>query len=128
MDLETLLKEIERNAKYGEIRLMSVKRNMVIVKNGVISGIETSEEKGFAVRVLDKNFSFYSTSNLDGANLKKVVERAIRSSKSLEKREVKLSEEKIEKDDWKVDETIKLDDFPLEEKISHLMDIDKALV
>ncbi|MEM0354842.1 MAG: DNA gyrase modulator, partial [Thermoplasmata archaeon] len=75
MDLETLLKEIERNAKYGEIRLMSVKRNMVIVKNGVISGIETSEEKGFAVRVLDKNFSFYSTSNLDGANLKKVVER-----------------------------------------------------
>ena len=128
MDLETLLKEIERNAKYGEIRLMSVKRNMVIVKNGVISGIETSEEKGFAVRVLDKNFSFYSTSNLDGANLKKVVERAIRSSKSFEKSEVKLSEEKIEKDDWKVDETIKLDDFPLEEKISHLMDIDKALV
>ncbi len=128
MEMERLLDEIEKNAKFGEIRLMSVKRNLVIVKNGVISGIETSEETGFAVRVLDRNFSFFSTSNIEWSNLKKLVERAIKSAKSLEKREIKLSQEDTVKDDWGVEENLKIEDFPLEEKISYLMDIDKALV
>lgn len=127
MDFENILKDIEKHARYGEIRVMSVKRNMVILKNGVISGIETTEEKGFAVRVLDKNFSFYSTSNMDEQNIKKSVERALRTARSLDRREVNLSDEEVIKDSWGVDEILKIDDFPLEEKLSQMMDVDKAL-
>jgi TldD protein len=127
MDYESLLSEIEKQARYGEIRVMRVRRNMVILKNGVISGIETTDETGFAVRVLDRNFSFFSTSNLEPSNLKKTVERAIRMAKTLDKREVKLSQEEEVKDRWGVDEVNKIEDFPLEEKVSHMMDVDRSL-
>ncbi|MCI4434495.1 MAG: TldD/PmbA family protein [Euryarchaeota archaeon] len=127
MDIERFLMDIEKHARYGEIRIMRLKRNMLIIKNGVISGIESTDETGFAVRVLDRNFSFFSTSNLDESNLKKTVDRAIKTAKSLDKREIKLSEEDIIKDSWDVSETQKIDDFPLEEKVSHLIDIDKNL-
>lgn len=128
MDAERYLKMIEKNVKYGEIRLMNLKVTSFVMKNGILSGIEKTEEQGIAIRVLDKNFSFVSTSKIDDDNIKKAIEKALKYAKSGEKKDIKLSEEEIIKDSWSVPQIKNIDDFSVEEKVSILNNIENTLV
>ncbi|MGC8585225.1 MAG: TldD/PmbA family protein [Thermoplasmata archaeon] len=128
MDIEKYLSNLEKESRYGEIRIMKTKINSLTYKNGTLVGIETSDVEGIAIRVLNNNFSFVTTNSIHESDIKRAVERAIRISKMKEKRNVLLSHEKSVKDDYRVDEKKKIEDFQLEEKISLLSDIDKKLM
>ncbi len=128
MDVDKYLKLLEKNVRYGEVRLMIIKVTSFVMKNGMLSGIDRTEENGLAVRALANNFSFVSTSKMDDENIKKTVEKAIKFAKAGDKRDIKLSEEEIIKDSWSVQEKKKIDDKPFEEKVSILNNVDKILV
>ena len=127
MDIEKYISILEKESKYAEIRLMKIKTNSITYKNGIIVGIESSEVEGLAMRVLNNNFAFVSTNSFQESDIKRSIERVIKISKMKEKRNVLLSNEKAIKDSYIVEEKRKIEDFPLEEKISILSDIDKSL-
>jgi len=112
------------DAKYAEIRYMKIKSNQVVVKNGTVSAVESSEEGGFAVRVINGGVGFVSTNSVD-----KVAEAAQLAEKLSKKRDGKFpfSQEKSYEDFWEVKEKRKIENFGTEEKIEFLMDIDKSL-
>ncbi|MDP8011659.1 MAG: TldD/PmbA family protein [Thermoplasmata archaeon] len=128
MDPDKYLKMLEKNVRYGEIRFMKFSVTSFVMKNGILSGIEKTEEEGVAVRALGKNFSFISTSKLDDENIKKTLEKAVKFAKSGEERNVDLSDEEIIKDHWQVDERKKIMEEPFENKISILKDLDGVLL
>lgn len=128
MDLDRYLKMMEKNVKYGEIRLMRLRVMSLVMKNGVLSGIDKTDEEGIAIRVLDKNFSFVSTSKIDDENIKRAIEKAIKIAKSGERRDVKISDEEIVKDTWSVPQKKNIEDYSLEDKVSILNGIEGVLV
>ena len=120
--MRKILEKID--AKYAEIRYMKIKSNQVVVKNGTVSAVESSEEGGFAVRVINGGVGFVSTNSVD-----KVAEAAQLAEKLSKKRDGKFpfSQEKSYEDFWEVKEKRKIENFGTEEKIEFLMDIDKSL-
>lgn len=128
MDFDRYLKMMEKNVKYGEIRLMRLSVMSLVMKNGVLSGIDKTDEEGIAIRVLDKNFSFVSTSKIDDENIKRAIEKAIKIARSGEIKDVKISEEEIVKDTWSVPQKKNIEDYSLEDKVSILNGIEGVLV
>ncbi|MCD6370766.1 MAG: TldD/PmbA family protein [Thermoplasmata archaeon] len=124
--MEDIMRKIleKIDAKYAEIRYMKIKSNQVVVKNGTVSAVESSEEGGFAVRVINGGVGFVSTNSVD-----KVAEAAQLAEKLSKKRDGKFpfSQEKSYEDFWEVKEKRKIENFGTEEKIEFLMDIDKSL-
>lgn len=128
MDFDRYLKMMEKNVKYGEIRLMRLSVMSLVMKNGVLSGIDKTDEEGIAIRVLDKNFSFVSTSKIDDENIKRAIEKAVKIARSGEIKDVKISEEEIVKDTWSVPQKKNIEDYSLEDKVSILNGIEGVLV
>ncbi len=112
------------DARFAEVRYITIKTNVITVKNGVVNSVVSSEEGGFAVRVVNEGIGFAATN--DASKLKYVAEMAEKLSRK-RKEKVEFSQEKSYEDSWSVEEKKKIDDFAIDEKISYLMDIDKAL-
>mgnify|MGYP001772558591 CR=1 FL=1 len=127
MDIDGILKMLEKNVKYGEIRILRYNTTEFVMKNGVLSGVGTIQEEGIAIRALNNTFSFVTSENMSDENTKRLVEKAIKFSKSQGK-SVKLSEEEIIKDNYNLVERKKILDLSIEEKISYLNDFEKILV
>ncbi len=127
MNIDGILKMLEKNVRYGEIRILRYNTTEFVMKNGVLSGVGTIQEEGIAIRALNNTFSFVTTENMSDENIKRLVEKAIKFSKSQGK-SVKLSEEEIIKDNYNLVERKKILDLSIEEKISYLNDFEKILV
>ncbi len=112
------------DARYAEIRYMKIRNSEVVVKNGVVNGVELSEEGGFAVRVINSSVGFAATNRVEK------LEEAVRIAEKLSKKghsEFPFSREKSYEDSWDVEEKKKILDTDMEEKIETLMHIDRAL-
>ncbi len=112
------------DARFSEIRYMRIRSNRIVVKNGVVSSISSSEEGGFAVRVVNSGIGFAATNDIDKLQYAaEIAERLSRKRKNV----VGFSEEKSYEDSWSVEEKKKIEDFDTEEKIEYLLDVDKVL-
>jgi len=111
-------------AKYAEVRYIKVLGEEVVVKNGVVEGVSSSEEGGIAVRIINEGVGFAATNRMDK------VEDAVRVAEKLSRKgdgNVPFSQEKTYEDSWSVEEKKRIENMALEEKIKYLLDIDRAL-
>ncbi len=120
--LERVLEGI--NARFAEIRYMKINMNVITVKNGVINAVSSTEEDGFAVRVVNEGIGFSATNDI--SNLKEIAERAIKLSKK-RKNKIDFSSEDSYEDSWGVEEKKKIENMDVDEKIDYLLDVDKRL-
>ncbi|AGB05195.1 putative Zn-dependent protease-like protein [Aciduliprofundum sp. MAR08-339] len=112
------------DARFSEIRYMRIRSNRIVVKNGVVNSISSSEEGGFAVRVVNSGIGFAATNDIDKLQYAaEIAERLSRKRRNV----VGFSEEKSYEDSWSVEERKKIEDFGTEEKIDYLLDVDKVL-
>lgn len=120
-----------KGAVYADIRIIAIKRESLIIKNGQVSHIHCSEDEGFGVRVIvDGAWGFASSDKLTRNEIKKVVGQAVKIAKAsalFKDRDVVLApvEEVVTR--WST--TFEIDPFKvsLGEKIDLLLTIDKAL-
>ncbi len=120
--MEKLLGKV--SARYAEIRYMRIRNSEVVVKNGVVNGVEYSEEGGFAIRIINSGIGFAATNRVDK------LEEALQLAEKLSKvsgYEAKFSQEKSYQDSWEAEEKKKIENMGMEEKIELLLDIDKSL-
>jgi TldD protein len=121
----------QEGVQYGDVRVVSSKRENIRVKNGLVDEVEVSEDLGFGVRVLiDGYWGFASSYRLIAQEADKVVRKAVevaRSSKEAKGIRVNLSEEEVYVDTYRT--PFKKDPFKvsLQEKINLLMETDRIL-
>ncbi len=120
--MRSILDKIE--AKFAEIRFTKIKSNEVVVKNGVVNGITSSEEQGFAVRVVNEGIGFAATNDMN--KLEEAARIALKLSR-VRKNSISFSEEKSYEDFWSVEEKKKIEDLSLEERTRLLLDVEKRL-
>ncbi|ADD09041.1 TldD/PmbA family protein [Candidatus Aciduliprofundum boonei] len=120
--LERVLEGID--ARFAEIRYMKINMNIITVKNGVINAVSSTEEDGFAVRVVNEGIGFSATNDI--SNLKEIAERAVKLSKKRKNR-IDFSSEARYEDSWSVEEKKKIENMDVDEKIDYLLDVDKRL-
>ena len=112
------------NARFAEVRYMKIKMNVITVKNGVVNSVASTEEDGFAVRVVNEGIGFAATN--DVSKLSEIAERAKKLAKN-RKNKVYFSQEKSYEDSWSVEEKKKIENMDIEEKIDYLLDVGKRL-
>ena len=124
--MEDLMRKVLEgiNARFAEIRYMRIRESQVVVKNGILNGVESSDEYGFAIRVVNTGIGFAATNDI--GELQRAAEIAVKLSRK-RKEPVKFSQEKAYEDSWSVEERRKIEDMEMEEKVQYLMDIDKTL-
>ncbi len=123
--MEDLMEKVLNSVsgKFVDVRFKRIRMENVLVKNGVVSGISSSEEYGFAVRVVNETIGFATTNQEE-----KLLEAARMAEKLSRKGNgVTLSEEKSYQDSWSAEEKKRIENFSLEDKVEYLMDVDKAL-
>jgi TldD protein len=129
--IKLAVKLIEKeNPEYYEIRYQEDEENFYLLKNGKVDVVGKVCERGIGIRVLlDGAFGFGSTNVFKKDVVEKVVKDTIKSAKyssNLMKKPIKLSEEKFQKKTWIIRPKVNFNDFPEEEKISLLNNIDKV--
>jgi len=122
MSAEDYLSLIDNRCRYGEIRYMRTENLEVSLRNGVVVGPTKIIYGGWAVRTLNKTFGF-ATSDSD---VKEACETSLHLSNKQGK-EVKLSEEEANRDEWKVEEKKKLADVGVEEIVDLMKHLDSML-
>lgn len=118
-------------AQYADCRVVDRAVQHLVVKNGVVAAVETSQDEGLGVRVIaDGAWGFASTCRLDGGSIEETARRAVRiarASARLETEPVRLSplapaigtyQTPVEKDPFAVS---------LEDKIDLLLRADAAM-
>jgi TldD protein len=135
--LEDILKYVveyalRQGASFVEVRFENNIENSILLRNGVIEGIAIGSSRGVGIRTLvDGALGFSSTNMLDKVNLRKTVRNAIKLAKAsakTRKQPIKLSEEKTVKTSWNVQQNIDIRNINIEEKISMLQEMDKAIL
>ena len=119
---------ISAGASYADVRLVECRGQSISTKNGEISYINESEDRGVGIRVLCGGaWGFASCGNATAESVKKTASRAVDiASASCRYKEgsVELTEEPPAQEQWKV--PFKIDPFgvPLESKIDLLLEVD----
>ncbi len=133
MTVEEVALEVAKSAgaEYVDVRLVRIRDERILVKEGKLRGVEFYESYGMGVRVLmDGSWGFASSSVVDEETARRIAREAVkiaRASSSVRKRRVKLAPVEPVEDAYST--PVKEDPFevPLEEKISLLMDCDKEM-
>lgn len=119
----------QKGATYAEARYERQEPEQFVLKNGVLDGLYVGQDRGLGVRVLVKgSLGFAATNELTKAGIKAIVNSAIKIAKaSRRKTPIVFAAEEAITTDWSVPEQKKLADTPVEEKISELQSVDKAV-
>ena len=119
-----------KGAAYAEARYEQQFREAFILKNGNVDVSENTEDEGIGVRVLaGGTLGFACTNLLTKAEIRGVVDEAIRSAKAAKRKvPITFAPEPAATSNWSVPEGKKLVDVPAEDKIAVIQDIDKKLV
>ena len=123
-----------KGASYADVRAVPLEnREEILVKNGRVEKLNSSETRGFGVRVIyDGAWGFASSYKLDEKEIQKQVERAIdiaKASARTRKWPIRLSkEEVIEEGHYKTPVVRDPFDVPLDEKVSLLLKADSLMV
>lgn len=122
---------LRRGVDYGDVRWIAEEGEELFVKNGKVEAISSALSEGVGVRVLVKGaWGFAGVGGTDKDSVRRAVGRALeiaRASGTATKQPVRLAAEKPVVDEYAT--VFKVDPFevPLEEKVSLLLDADKAM-
>lgn len=134
---EDLLKQavdyaLSLGAQYAEARYQKDSLESVILKNGVPEVSASSTNKGLAVRVLVGNsLGFASTSKLDRATVRKIVEDSVAMARAASKiisKGVVFGGGEISSAVVEVKPRVSWDKIDVEDKTEYLKDVDKSIV
>ncbi len=122
---------LNTGAAYADVRIVERRVSSVLVKNENVESLTDSASSGFGIRALvDGAWGFSSSSLIGKQEMKRVAEEATRIARAsgrVKRGEVELSQltsrEGSYRSEWKVDPW----QVPLEEKISLLMDAQRAM-
>ena len=126
MDIDDVLKKVEEEVDYAEVRYEKTLINNLVMKNGNIDAVNVEKDKGISIRVLyDGGIGFVSTN--DPKDINDLIKRAVKMAKN-NKSKLGLSEEKTYKDRWEVKQKKKIEETDLEWKIEYLQDLDRKIM
>ncbi|MGD8507136.1 MAG: TldD/PmbA family protein [Candidatus Bathyarchaeota archaeon] len=122
---------LKLGAEYADLRLERSKSDGFLLENGAVEIIASSSEVGAGVRVLAKGaWGFYAVTSLEKKHLLNAVKRAyqmaVASSQRIEE-PCKLAETRVTVARDAVRVKIKMDDFPMEERIKLAKDCDSVM-
>lgn len=112
-------------SRYAEARFMETESNELSYRNGQFDGIDFGTEKGYAVRVVNNSISMGYSDSTRWEDIKNVIDSAIRRSKHPGKN--LIFEGKPIRDHWAVEARKKIEDYPVEDKVSLLRDYDSVM-
>jgi len=122
---------IELGCEYVEARLEHTNANGFVIKNGIPQISSFNKISGLGIRFLiNKELGFLSTNDLKKEVIKRLLEKAIKSTKvgSRIGEETKLADEEAHKDVYEVKQKIKLGNVDPEEKMKILLDAEKEIM
>ncbi|MBU4284428.1 MAG: TldD/PmbA family protein [Nanoarchaeota archaeon] len=122
---------LKLGADYSEVRLESTTSNSFILKNGIAEASGFGKINGLGMRIIkNKTLGFASTNHMDKEKIKKLIQNTINTTEKAShlREEINLSEEKANKDRYRVKQKINLNDVGPEEKIRLLFDAEKELI
>ena len=117
-----------RGATYAEIRIVNRKIESIVVRNGIVQGVEMRTSQGFGVRVIaDGAWGFASSHRLVPAEVDRVTELAVniaRASALAKVRDVDIGPPEVHIDTYRT--PVEIDPFTvsLDDKISLLLRAD----
>src|SRR3989344_3504176 len=120
----------KNSVDYGEVRLEEHDGEGMVLKNGSPEVAGFDQFAGMGIRFLVKNsLGFVSINEFQKEKIKKTLERALKLVNKGRKlsENVSLSEEKVNKKNYKVAQKIKLKNIGPEEKIKLLYDVDSNI-
>lgn len=114
-----------KNSKWFETRYMERETTRAMYRNGQFDGIDNNRESGIAVRLLNDSISsaYFDTTDWDAA--KTIIDVAVRKSKFPGKNQIGIGRE--DRASWKIAQRKGIRDFPLEEKLQILKDMDRIM-
>jgi TldD protein len=118
-----------KKVEYAEVRAQSQVQDGLMLRNGVVEAVVSAVDSGFCVRLLaDGGIGFASTNKWTKEEARAIVNLASKYARAAN-RKVKLvfAEEKGVKTKWAVDQKKKMENILLEERISTLAEVNKAL-
>lgn len=127
-----VISKLPNKLEYGDVRVVLEDSENMIVKNGKVESIDSSEDLGFGVRVLlDGGWGFASSAHVEKTSIDKVIKDAVSIAKSSglvkSPRDMKLADMKPVVGNYNTpckDDPFKV---PIENKISLLLEGDKIL-
>ena len=120
----------KNNVDYGEVRLEEHDGEGMVLKNGSPEVAGFDQFAGMGIRFLVKNsLGFVSINEFQKEKIKETLEKALKLVNKGRKlsENVSLSEEKVNKKNYKVAQKIKLKNIGPEEKIKLLYDVDSNI-
>lgn len=122
--LDKLLKSVEKNVDYADIRVNESENTVIVMKDGKIQEIRSGSDQGVCLRVLKQGaWGFSYTNQLD--RLDNLTESALKLASVLTS-DVELAPAEIRTDKVKSNARIKLSDVPLEDKKIAMSDVEQA--
>ncbi|UCE96965.1 MAG: TldD/PmbA family protein [Candidatus Bathyarchaeota archaeon] len=119
-----------KKVEYAEAKARQVKREELVIKNGVLDAFVSTIDNGFCVRILaNGGLGFASTNKWTKEEAKEIVDIAYRFAIIAGRKDkITFADEKGVEAKWSVEQKKKIEDIPPETKIDELMGIDKTLV
>jgi TldD protein len=121
----------QKGASYADIRIVSLRNQEIVVRNGNVGTLEANESVGFGVRVIANGaWGFASCSRLTRDDIQRTSAAAValaRASATLKTADVRLTNEEVYTDVWNTPYIVDPFDISLEEKIGLLMKADGIL-
>lgn len=122
--LDKILKSVEKNVDYADIRVNESENTVIVMKDGKIQEIRSGSDQGVCLRVLKQGaWGFSYTNQLD--RLDNLTESALKLASVLTS-DVELAPAEIRTDKVKSNARIKLSDVPLEDKKIAMSDVEQA--
>jgi len=118
-----------KKVEYAEVRAHSQIQDGLMLRNGVMEAYVSAVDSGFNVRIMaDGGIGFASTNKWTKEEARAIVNVAFKYAKSAKRKDrLVFKEEKGVKTKWVVEQKKKIENVPPEERISTLMEVDKAL-
>ncbi|MBN2454295.1 TldD/PmbA family protein [Candidatus Woesearchaeota archaeon] len=121
---------IKLGASYADARMESTSNSGFLLRNGVpqISGFDRVTGLGLRV-IVNNTLGFVSINQIEKEKVRTLVERGMKVTKNAAriKEEIKLSDEEVHEDKYEVKQKINLEDASPAEKLSVLLEIEKAV-
>ncbi len=120
-----------KGAVYADIRIVGETSQGLVVKNGIVEGIQLNESHGFGVRVVaDGAWGFASSSILTASEIDRVAAQAVRIARAsalTRKQPVKLDKPRQVVGVYRTPVSVDPFSISLEQKIEHLLQADAAM-
>jgi TldD protein len=118
-----------KKVEYAEVRAQSQVQNGIMLRNGVVEAVVSAVDSGFCVRLMTGGgIGFASTNKWTKEEARALVNSAFKNAQAANRKDkLTFAEEKGVKTKWAVDQKKKIENVPLEERISTLAEVNGAL-